>query len=314
MLKTVTRITGQFPATLFVGFMGLLVGLAFLVLFAATVIGWGVMYSEKKMASGGVIGVMIYLLFVMYWVSQVIKNVVHVTVSGLFASFYFLGTPDPSRPGKCKLSIQNPTAKSLGRAMTTSFGSICYGSLVIAIIQTIRAIVQGAADNAASDGNMFAFFCLYCLDCCLSMIQYLAEYFNHYAFTQVAIYGKDYCTAGKDTWTLIKSRGIDAIINDDLISNVLTFGTLFVGLISGGAAVLYLRFAPGNLQNDVNALVIMGIIGFVIGMVEFSIMAETISSGVAATFVCLAEDPAALRRTKPELFDKIAQVYPQVLS
>jgi hypothetical protein len=28
----------------------------------------------------------------------------------------------------------------------------------------------------------------------------------------------------------------------------------------------------------------------------------------------LAEDPAALRRTKPELFDKIAQVYPQVLS
>jgi hypothetical protein len=99
-----------------------------------------------------------------------------------------------------------------------------------------------------------------------------------------------------------------------LISNVLSFGTLFVGLISGGCAALYLRFSSDGLQNDVSAIAILGVIGFVIGMVEFSIMAETITSGVAATFVCLAEDPAALRRTKPELFDKIAQVYPQVLS
>ncbi len=52
-----------------------------------------------------------------------------------------------------------------------------------------------------------------------------------------------------------------------------------------------------------------GILGFLIGAAEFSILGETIESGVAATFVCLAEDPAALRRTKPELFDKIAQVY-----
>ncbi|RUS12905.1 plasma-membrane choline transporter-domain-containing protein, partial [Endogone sp. FLAS-F59071] len=42
------------------------------------------------------------------------------------------------------------------------------------------------------------------------------EYFNYYAYTQVAIYGKDFCTAAKDTWTLIKDRGIEAIINDNL--------------------------------------------------------------------------------------------------
>jgi hypothetical protein len=45
----------------------------------------------------------------------------------------------------------------------------------------------------------------------------------------------------------------------------------------------------------------------------FGIMASVIESGVATTFVCLAEDASSLRRTKPELFEKISQVYPQVI-
>lgn len=54
----------------------------------------------------------------------------------------------------------------------------------------------------------------------------------------MAIYGKDFCTAGKDTWRLIKSRGIDAIINDSLIGNVLGFGMIFAGLFAGGFGLL----------------------------------------------------------------------------
>lgn len=34
-----------------------------------------------------------------------------------------------------------------------------------------------------------------------------------YAFTQVAIYGKTYCQAAKDTWTLVKSRGVGTLFN-----------------------------------------------------------------------------------------------------
>jgi hypothetical protein len=49
-------------------------------------------------------------------------------------------------------------------------------------------------------------------------------------------------------------------------------------------------------------------------MAEFSILSEVITSGVATVFVCLAEDPYALQRTQPELFQKIAEVYPQVLT
>ena len=92
------------------------------------------------------------------------KNVVHVTVSGLFATVYFMGTADPSQRFKVTVPVQNPTIKSAKRALTTSFGSICYGSLIIALIQTLRAIVRGLSDQARSDGNLFSLFCLYCFN------------------------------------------------------------------------------------------------------------------------------------------------------
>jgi hypothetical protein len=52
----------------------------------------------------------------------------------------------------------------------------------------------------------------------VSVIESYIEFLNEYAFAQVAIYGKDYCQAAHDTWELIKARGVDLIINDDLIS------------------------------------------------------------------------------------------------
>ena len=58
---------------------------------------------------------------------------VHVTSAGTLSTWYFL-FPN-SMP-------ENPTMKAAKRAATTSFGSICLGSLIIAIIKAIRALVS----------------------------------------------------------------------------------------------------------------------------------------------------------------------------
>jgi hypothetical protein len=107
--------------------------------------------------------------------AQVIKNTTHVTVSGLYAAYYFLGV---STNGVITLAVSNPTLAAAKRAMTTSFGSICFGSLIIAIIQTIRALLRMAADNARDEGNILAAFCAMCAHCILSCIEDLVEYFN----------------------------------------------------------------------------------------------------------------------------------------
>ena len=106
----------------------------------------------------------------------------------------------------------------------------------------------------------------------------------------MAVYGKDYCSAGKDTWELCKSKGIDALINDDLIGNVLGLGSLAVGVLSGGVMMLFVLLS--SFPHTDFYFYSIGGIGFIIGLVQFSILSTVIDSGVATTFVCLAEDPA----------------------
>lgn len=60
---------------------------------------------------------------------------------------------------------------SLVRSLTTSFGSICFGSLLVAIIQATRALANAARDNE----NQI----LVCIaQCILSCLESLLEYFN----------------------------------------------------------------------------------------------------------------------------------------
>ncbi len=64
-----------------------------------------------------------------------IRNVVHVTVAGTFASWYFLHP---------NAAPSNPTLKALKRACWNSLGSISLGSLIIAVLKALRQMVSRA--------------------------------------------------------------------------------------------------------------------------------------------------------------------------
>ena len=40
------------------------------------------------------------------------------------------------------------------------------------------------------------------------------RFINRYAFSHIALYGKAYIPAAKDTWKMMKDRGIDALVNE----------------------------------------------------------------------------------------------------
>jgi hypothetical protein len=56
----------------------------------------------------------------------------------------------------------------------------------------------------------------------------------------VAIYGKDFMTASKDTWALFKARGFEVLINDDLTGMVLMLGAFLGGTTSFCSPLFYL--------------------------------------------------------------------------
>lgn len=111
-----------------------------------------------------------------------IQNTVHVTVSGLFATYYFFGT---ATGGIVTVPVSNPTVGSAKRALSTSFGSVCYGSLIIALVRTMKFIADNARQNAREDGNMAVMFLACCLSCIIQCIGDILEYLNHVRFIHI---------------------------------------------------------------------------------------------------------------------------------
>lgn len=73
---------------------------------------------------------------------------------------------------------QHPTLGAFKRAMTYSFGSICFGSLIVSVVQLLKQIASIAQQSEATDGNFLACFLWAVANCILGIVLWLIEYFN----------------------------------------------------------------------------------------------------------------------------------------
>ncbi|KAI8376125.1 plasma-membrane choline transporter-domain-containing protein [Radiomyces spectabilis] len=325
MLQTITSITRRYPSTIIVGLISLIVQTAFSIWFALTVIGVYEAYYSTSSNNARLNVAMVFLVFSFYWTSQVITYVTHVILAGIFATVYFLDN-----------SVKHPIWGSTRRALTTSFGSICFGALIIAFVNFVRYFLSVARAN--TDSPILGF--LICIvQCIVGCFQGLLEWFTYYAFSGVAIYGMGFIPSAKNTWRMIKDRGIEAMINDNLIGNVLFMGKiicfyqrftrilttvmrygvicfqggLLVGVLCSLLGFIYLKAANPAYNQGGGMTPVVVLVCFLLGSSMFSSIATVISSGVATTFLCLAEDPDALRRSKPMLYEKIRETWPRVV-
>eukprot|EP01104_Vermistella_antarctica_P011737 TRINITY_DN3310_c2_g1_i1.p1 TRINITY_DN3310_c2_g1~~TRINITY_DN3310_c2_g1_i1.p1 ORF type:complete len:620 (+),score=97.81 TRINITY_DN3310_c2_g1_i1:93-1952(+) len=275
-MKCVCEVIQMHPETIWVA-VGSLVPLAIYLLL------WSVTLLVVTNYSAGTWPIVVYAIFSVFWTSQVIKNVVHVTTSGVVATWFFVS---PENMPKA------PTRGALVRACTTSFGSIALGSLLVALIKTLRALIPRR-------GGLLGVI----LQVVLRFFDWVMRYFNRYAFTQVAIYGKTYIQAAKSTFELFQSRGVDAIVNDDFTGMVLNTGCLLgAALTAAVSGLLALFFVSSHLLPAI-------VFGLVIGFTMVMIVLEVIDSGVATLFVCLAEHPDILRERNPTLYAQFAERY-----
>eukprot|EP00388_Colpodella_angusta_P009007 GDKJ01024233.1.p1 GENE.GDKJ01024233.1~~GDKJ01024233.1.p1 ORF type:complete len:482 (-),score=55.96 GDKJ01024233.1:306-1544(-) len=237
-------------------------------------------------STGAMIGMWFFFLFSCFWASQVAFNVGHTTNCGVTATWYFCG--QDSMPS-------NPTLHSAKRALTTSFGSICFGSLLVAILQTIRALLNAFANSR--DQNCCAAFCFCILDCILACIERLLELFNKFAFVFVAIYGYGYIDAAKRTMGHAKRSLFTPLFNDMLVSSTLYIFQLGFAVLM--AVIAY--FGSGGNVNDLQweSMLIAAMCGFWT-MLTMWLFFKVIDSAVTAIYVCLADVPEALHVTNPE--------------
>lgn len=182
----------------------------------------------------------------------------------------------------------------------------------MAIINTLRQLASVGQSAEAGEGNGAA-ACAFCiLGCLISILQSVVEWVNRYAYSHIALYGKPYLAAAKDTWTMIKNRGIDALVNDCLVGPVLSMGGVFVAFACALLAFLYLEFTKPEYNSDGTYFPVVMAFAFLIGLQVCLIFMTPLGAGVDTMFVASAWDPEVLMRNHPDLYQRMIQVYPKV--
>ena len=240
-----------------------------------------------------------FLLFVSFFFGhQVLQSSIHVTVAGTVGTWWH----SPEENGCCSSGVRN----SFVRTVTTSFGSICFGSLLVAIIQALKALAEQARANG--DGGIGA--CI--AECILGCLAAMLEYFNKWAFVYVALYGKSYLESGKEVFNLFKNRGWEAIIADDLIGNALFLVSLIVGGVMGAIALIFEATTDWFDDFDGSGRAVAFFLGFIVGLAICSILMSTIASAVNAIIVLFADSPREFEANYPELSQKMRQTWNEV--
>ncbi|KAK3672085.1 pH nine-sensitive protein 1 [Recurvomyces mirabilis] len=315
MLQTAIDVSKKFGHVYLVSFLGGLIAAAFGAWFSVTLVAVYAKYepganpacNASAGGSGGcssatVIGLLVFITFAAYWITEWLKNTIHTTISGVYGAWYF----SPKNPPK------GATRGAARRALTYSFGSISLGSLLVAIINMLRQACSIAQQSQAGSGNGAA-ACAFCLlQCVLGLVDWAVQFINRYAFSYIALYGKNYIQSAKDTWKLIKDRGIDALVNECLIGPVLTMGATFVAYACALLAYLYLVFTdPAYNQNGQFTPVVIAY-AFLIGLQIANCFTVPLSSGIDTIFVAMAWDPDVLIKEHGDLYQRMIQVYPHV--
>merc|ERR1711959_240499 len=239
----------------------------------------------------------VYLICILFWVIQVLKNIVHVTTCGSFASWYFRYPNNPEA---------SPTINALKKACTTSFGSVALGSLLVAVVRCLRVGMNIFCKNWSKMPSWLSLPCRYCFVC----VEKLTAYFNVYAFVNVAVYQRSYFEAAKHTCGIVKEAGVDALINDEFVDVALTMGAMCGGLVCGVFPAL--AGHNGGVLSDSQALAVM-LLGSALGYTIIMAVLTIVWSCVVTLFVCFAEDALALYRTKPDVFHMLVNAWQQRL-
>ena len=203
ILQTVMDVAKRYGHMFAVSFVGGLIATAFGAWYAVTVTAIYVKYEPGNnpacsrgaggCSSGKVIGLLVLVTFAAYWISEWLRQTIHTTIAGVYGSWYFCSQKPGGMPS-------GATRGALRRAMTYSFGSISFGSLIVSLVQLLRQAVSIAQQQEGQQGNIVGYILFCILGCLVSILEWAVSFINHYAFSHIALYGKAYIPAAKDTW------------------------------------------------------------------------------------------------------------------
>ena len=243
---------------------------------------WSIPDDSVPVTAGGlpqfnekVRNLMLFQVFAFLWVVAFLSAVYQHVVAGSVGGWYFSRDVMSSRPRETAFS-------SLFHAVTTSFGSLAFGSLVLAFIQFLNFLLE--LSKKSNTKNRFLVCVINGLQCLLGCIQGIVQYINKFAYIHVAMHGYSFCKAARECFDLISRNFFSAVIMDTITGFV-----LFVGKALFTALCTIITIGILDARDRPLTSVTLGLT-VVISFAVLHIVSHVIGVSVDTVFVCYLED------------------------
>ncbi|XP_029106427.1 choline transporter-like protein 2 isoform X3 [Scleropages formosus] len=227
-----------------------------------------------------------YNVFLFFWCANFVTALGQVTLAGAFASYYWASKKPDDMPAF-------PIFSSLGRALRYHTGSMAFGSLILAIVQVIRVLLEYVDYKLKGAQNRFAKFLLCCLKCCFWCLEKFIKFLNRNAYIMIAIYGKNFCTSARDAFFLLMRNIIRVAVLDKVTDFLLFLGKLLIVAAVGILSFFFFSGKMKGIESTTPALnyywvpIVTVIIGsYLIAHGFFSVYAMCVDT----LFLCFCED------------------------
>lgn len=226
------------------------------------------------------------------WTTKLAFEIRVFTISGAVAQWYF--SPVGS-------STRGTTLKAARHALTSSFGTLCLGSLVLTAVEVARSISERARRQR---GNIV--MCL--VACVLECVYQFIEFISKFATIMAAITGMSFCDSAHEVTDLLKRNFLSSyavwwmpgfVLNSLIFSASLAWASL--------AGLTYYVEASathdGLEQNRGGEAALVAGMALVVVAVVLSFFGTIIIDIVSAVYVCYAMDKDRNCVTRPEVHE-----------
>lgn len=230
-------------------------------------------YDKKTRYAG------IYMVFVWFWTSQFIVSLGELVIAISISMWYFT---------REKNTIGNSTFfRGFATASTYHLGTCAFGSLIIAIVKTIRSIITYIDRKLSTRKNQFTQVLLKMIHCFLWCVEKCLKFINKNAYIQTAIHGYSFCRASKEAFSLIL-RNILRISAVSIVSDLVLFvGKMFIVLASTISAYFYMEHYN---DADLNGLAMPTILVFIVAYGAADMFNEVFGMAISTILQCFVTD------------------------
>lgn len=197
------------------------------------------------------------LVFWYFWLNWFMTYFAYLALAGAGADWYFTemdanrnkmvygAEGDVDGEGKARHHLRLsacPVCCSCWRATKYHMGTAALGAMIIAIIETIRAVVRYIKSTTAGKNNCFCNCVICCIECCLSCMKCCCDKISKNALIFAAIYGDPFCTGAANSLSLITGQLTKFAAVSMVSSYICFFGRLCIALATTGLSAIALTY------------------------------------------------------------------------